>query len=146
MLDLPPLQIAPEVAVGAKDGSIDGSHLARPNLDIGGWRLTALQAFWERLRRRALVDLRKAAGAIGDGVLAHVQISELEREGPAGLSNRFFGQQMMVGTVVRASGGDADLGAVRMVVDMRDGLSPLTGRRPGRHDAFDQLGEQELAL
>jgi hypothetical protein len=92
--------------------------------------LHTLSQFWERVRRRAHVNLRDSAATQGNGLLAHTQFSQLlKREGEKDMPDRYLGRHIVIGTVVDTRRGDGVPHHIRTVVDMRDALSPLRGGR-----------------
>jgi len=93
-----------------------------------------LSNLWEMVRQRAHADLRNNAQNQGNGVLAHLNFSEMfEREterdtgfGPQKMKE-YLARHIVVATVVDARRGQPFTHDVKMVVDMHAGKTPLTG-------------------
>jgi Putative heavy-metal-binding len=112
--------------------SIDGT--TRPFTSMP---LPELGRFWEGIRRSALADLHQDAQRQGNGVLAHTHLGQLIKVEQAEDSPpRFLGRHIVIGTVVDASRAPGGIPhEIRTVVDMRDGLSPLTNPPVFGHNA-----------
>jgi uncharacterized protein YbjQ (UPF0145 family) len=98
--------------------------------------LMELTDFWERIRRDAHADLRRAAETQGNGVLAHVQFGQLLRREQDKAPPAYLGRHIVIGTVIDSRKGAPFTPAIAPVIDMRDSLSPL--RLPGaaRHSVY----------
>jgi hypothetical protein len=106
-----------------------------------------LTDFWESVRRDAHADLRRAAGKQGNGVLAHVQFGQLLRRERDKQPPLYLGRHIVVGTVVEVEPGAGVRHEVELVLDMRDGLSPLRETAAPRHSSYgDQLHDEEGAI
>lgn len=103
----------------------------------GNQPLTDLSDFWERIRREAHADLRRAAAAQGNGVLAHTQFGQIIRQERDKQPPAYLGRHIVIGTVVDTRVGAGFPPGIEPVIDMRDGLSPL--RDPGgpRHSSYE---------
>lgn len=89
-----------------------------------------LSGLWEIVRRKAHANLRETARPRGNGVLAHVnfsQIFEVERDYGQQKIKEYLARHIVVATTVDARRGTKLPHDVVMMVDMRDGFSPLTG-------------------
>ncbi|EKM99764.1 MULTISPECIES: heavy metal-binding domain-containing protein [unclassified Acidocella] len=89
-----------------------------------------LSGLWEIVRRKAHANLRETARPRGNGVLAHVNFSqmfEVERDYGQQKIKEYLARHIVVATTVDARRGTKLPHDVVMMVDMRDGLSPLTG-------------------
>ncbi len=112
----------------------------------GSWTnrpLTSLQHFWETVRRHAHRELRADAARQGSGVLAHTHFGQLlKQEGDKDRPDRYLGRHIVIGTVVDTRRGDGVPHHIQTVVDMRDGLSPLSNetRGPATNDLHDREG------
>lgn len=106
--------------------------------------MTDLTDFWERIRREAHRDLRRAAAEQGNGVLAHTQFGQLLRQERDKQPPAWLGRHIVVGTVVDARRGSAVPAGIVPVVDMLD-ASPLEGAAATRHTAYD-LNDEEGAI
>ena len=99
--------------------------------------LLELTDFWERIRRQAHADLRTAAAAQGNGVLAHTQFGQLIRREQDKQPPAYLGRHIVIGTVVdtkRGSGFPAD---IEPVIDMRGVASPLNEPLAQRHSGYE---------
>jgi uncharacterized protein YbjQ (UPF0145 family) len=65
--------------------------------------ITELTDFWERIRREAISDLRRAGGERGNGILAHSHTSRLIRIDQDKQPPAWMGEHVVIGTVVDAS-------------------------------------------
>jgi hypothetical protein len=78
------------------------------------------------VRQRAHQDLRVNARTQGNGVLAHVNFSQMfERED--GGQKQYLARHIVVATTVDARRGVPIPHPIKMVVDMHAGSTPLTG-------------------
>jgi uncharacterized protein YbjQ (UPF0145 family) len=94
-----------------------------------------LSRLWETVRYRAHADLRRHAATQGNGVLAHINFSEMyEREVENG-PNQYLARFIVIATVVDAKAGSQMPHEVAMVVDMCDGETPLAGTAP-HHQSY----------
>ncbi|HEX9468973.1 MAG TPA: heavy metal-binding domain-containing protein [Bradyrhizobium sp.] len=94
---------------------------------MGNIESQALSELWETVRQRAHQDLRANARAQGNGVLAHLNFSQMfEREGQ-GSVKQYLARHIVVATTVDARRGTALPHQVRMVVDLHAGGTPLVG-------------------
>jgi hypothetical protein len=111
---------------------------------MGNIESQALSQLWETVRQLAHKDLRANARAQGNGVLAHLNFSQMfEREGQ-GSVKQYLARHIVVATTVDARRGTALPHQVRMVVDMRDGGTPLLGTT--RHHQSYSSNESEGAI
>lgn len=108
--------------------------------------LPDLSDFWEGIRRYALTELRRDAERQGNGVLAHTHFGQLLKV-EQGNNNppRFLGRHIVIGTVVDTRRASAVPHDIRMVLDMRDELSPLARAAAG-HTAYTVGHEEEGAI
>jgi uncharacterized protein YbjQ (UPF0145 family) len=98
--------------------------------------LLELTDFWEKIRREAHADLRRAAAAQGNGVLAHTQFGQLIRREQDKAPPAFLGRHIVIGTVIDTRAGAPFLPGIEPVIDMRDALSPLRQPDAPRHSAY----------
>lgn len=128
------------IAIGAKyEWLTDWRGTARQTW-MGNTESKVLSRFWEKVRKEAHAELRRNATAQGKGVLAHLNFSqmfEVERND----IKRYLGRHIVVATTVDARPGQPFPHDVRMVVDMRDGPTPLVGRNP-HHQSYASNGEE----
>jgi hypothetical protein len=95
-----------------------------------------LTAFWEKVRRDAHADLRRAAAAQGNGVLAHTQFGQLIRRDQDKAPPAYLGRHIVIGTVIDTRKAAPFLPGIEPVIDMRDDLSPLRTPDAPRHSAY----------
>jgi hypothetical protein len=117
----------------------------RTNLTwMGNIESRPLSELWEMVRERAHQDLRANARAQGNGVLAHLNFSQMfEREGQ-GNTKQYLARHIVVATTVDAKPGTAWPHQVRMVVDVHAGGTPLKGTTP-HHQSYSS-NESEGAI
>lgn len=123
-----------------------GSSGWRTQRQMQSWAnqpLDELTDFWERIRREAHADLRSAARAQGNGVLAHTNFGQLIRREQDKQPPAYLGRHIVIGTVVDTRRAAAFPTEIEAVIDMRDDLSPLG--RPGapRHSGYHADVEDE---
>jgi len=111
---------------------------------MGNIESTRLSELWQHVRQRAHQELRTNARPQGNGVLAHLNFSEMfEREGQ-NKQKQYLARHIVVATTVDARRAAAIPHDVRMVVDMHDGRTPLVGTTP-HHQSY-QSNESEGAI
>ena len=111
---------------------------------MGNIESQTLSQLWELVRQRAHQDLRTHARAQGNGVLAHLNFSQMfEREGQ-GSTKQYLARHIVVATTVDARRGTGLPHEIRMVVDMHAGATPLVGTAP-HHQSY-QSNESEGAI
>lgn len=106
---------------------------------MNDWRGTARQAWggnvesrqlsnlWELVRQRAHAELRQSAQPQGNGVLAHINFSQMfEIEGQNDLK-RYLARHIVIATTVDSQRGVPIPHDIKMVVDVHAGKTPLTG-------------------
>jgi hypothetical protein len=103
---------------------------------MGNVESTVLSQFWELLRQRAHAELRRSAQGQGNGVLAHVNFSQMfEFEGGENKPKRFLGRHIVIATTVDARAGVPFAHDITMAVDIHAGGTPLTGTR-AHHQSY----------
>ncbi len=111
---------------------------------MGNIESQALSQLWETVRQRAHQDLRAQARTQGNGVLAHLNFSQMfEGEGQQGVK-QYLARHIVVATTVDAKRGTPLPHHVRMVVDMHAGGTPLVGS--AQHHQSYQSNESEGAI
>ncbi len=129
------------IAIGAKYAWLsDWLNTAAQQRWMGNIESTVLSRFWEQVRRDAQAELRKNAAPQGNGVLAHLNFSEMfeiERND----IKRYLGRHIMVATTLDAPRGQPFPHDVTMAVDMHAGATPLVGRRP-HHQSYASNDEE----
>jgi hypothetical protein len=111
---------------------------------MGNIESRTLSQLWETVRQRAHQDLRAHARTQGNGVLAHLNFSQMfEGEGQQGVK-QYLARHIVVATTVDARRGTPLPHQVRMVVDMHAGGTPLVGS--AQHHQSYQSNESEGAI
>ena len=111
---------------------------------MGNIESRTLSQLWETVRQRAHQDLRAHARTQGNGVLAHLNFSQMfEGEGQQGVK-QYLARHIVVATTVDARRGTPLPHHVRMVVDMHAGGTPLVGAT--QHHQSYQSNESEGAI
>jgi hypothetical protein len=111
---------------------------------MGNIESRTLSQLWETVRQRAHQDLRAHARTQGNGVLAHLNFSQMfEGEGQQGVK-QYLARHIVVATTVDARRGTPLRHQVRMVVDMHAGGTPLVGS--AQHHQSYQSNESEGAI
>jgi Putative heavy-metal-binding len=103
-----------------------------------------LSQLWEHVRQRAQQNLRANARPQGNGVLAHLNFSQMFEAEGQGNTKRYLARHIVVATTVDARRGTPLPHPVKMVVDMHSGATPLTGTRP-HHQSYTST-ESEGAI
>jgi hypothetical protein len=133
------------IAVGAKYNWLTDWRGNARQTWMGNTESTALTQFWEAVRHRAHAELRESAKRQGNGVLAHVNFSQMfEFKGQNDGPKRYLGRHIVVATTVDARPGTPFKHDVKMVVDMRDGATPLQGTT-AHHQSYAS-NEEEGAI
>jgi uncharacterized protein YbjQ (UPF0145 family) len=110
---------------------------------MGNIESTALSQLWEVVRQKAHQNLRAHARAQGNGVLAHINFSQMfEQE--QNNTKQYLARHIVVATTVDAKRGAAMPHEVKMVVDMHAGRTPLVGTR--RHHQSYSSSQSEGAI
>ena len=131
------------IAIGAKyEWLTDWRNAARQTW-MGNTESTVLSHFWEKVRKEAHAELRRNARPQGNGVLAHLNFSQLF-EIEQNDTKKYLGRHIVVATTVDARAGQAFRHDVKMVVDMHAGSTPLVGHR--RHHQSYASNEEEGAI
>jgi hypothetical protein len=111
---------------------------------MGNIESQQLSALWELVRQRAHQELRAQARGQGNGVLAHLNFSQMfEREGQS-KRKEYLARHIVVATTVDARPGIALPHDIRMVVDVHAGRTPLIGTT--RHHQSYESNESEGAI
>jgi len=112
---------------------------------MGNVESVQLSKLWERVRRRAHADLRTHARDQGNGVLAHINFSQMfEREREDRQPKQYLGRHIVIATTVDARRGARVLPKIAMAVDMHAGRTPLTGTT--RHHQSYASNDEEGAI
>jgi hypothetical protein len=112
---------------------------------MGNVESTQLSGFWDLLRQRAHTELRASARPQGNGVLAHINFSQMfEFEGGENKPKRFLGRHIVIATTVDSRRSVSIPHEIKMVVDMHAGKTPLTGTT--RHHQSYASNDKEGAI
>jgi hypothetical protein len=94
---------------------------------MGNVESVQLSNLWELVRQRAHAELRESARSQGNGVLAHINFSQMfESEGQNDLK-RYLARHIVIATTVDSQRGVPIPHEIKMVVDIHAGRTPLTG-------------------
>jgi len=115
-----------------------------PNMSwMGNIEAQQFSNLWERVRRNAHQNLRVHARRQGNGVLAHLNFSQMF-EDEVNNSPRYLARHIVVATIVDARRGTTLPHDFKFVVDVHDGGTPLTGTE--RHHQSYAANESEGAI
>jgi hypothetical protein len=133
------------IAVGAAyewltDWQRDASQAWMGNIEAG-----KLSHLWNRVRQRSYTEMRHSAREQGNGVLAHIDFSQMfEVERGDKQPRQYLGRHIVVATTVDARRDAPFPHEIKMVVDMHDGGTPLVGTTR-HHDSYVS-NEEEGAI
>ena len=129
------------LAVGAKYHWLnDWNNRASAANWMGNIETRILSDFWREVRRDAHAELRQNAQSQGNGVLAHVNFSQMF-EFERNETKQYLGRHIIVATVVDTPARAQFPHEVRIVVDVHAGRTPLTGTV--RHNQSYASNERE---
>ncbi len=111
---------------------------------MGNIESTALSDLWEIVRQRAHQNLRTHARTQGNGVLAHLNFSQMLEGGEQNGVKQYLARHIVVATTVDARRSTTIPHPVRMVVDMHAGDTPLVGTT--QHHQSYKSNESEGAI
>jgi hypothetical protein len=112
---------------------------------MGNIESRELSMLWERVRSRAHANLRRSAQEQGNGVLAHINFSQMfEAEGGENQPKQYLGRHIVIATTVDARRGAPFPHEMHMVVDMCAGKTPLTGTT--RHHQSYATNDEDGAI
>ena len=130
------------IAIGAKyDWLTDNWGNARQSW-MGNVESGVLSQFWERVRQQAHAELRASAKPQGNGVLAHINFSQIFERGDN--PKQYLGRHIVIATTVDARRGGRFPHEIGLAVDMHAGRSPLVGTT--RHHQSYGTNEQDGAI
>ena len=110
----------------------------------GNTESRALTNLWELVRQRAHAQLRESARPQGNGVLAHINFSEMfEVEGGERQPKQYLARHIVIATVVDATRATLPH-EIAMAVDMHAGATPLAGTT--RHHQSYASNESDEAI
>jgi hypothetical protein len=110
---------------------------------MGNVESRQLSSLWETVRQRAHQQLRSHARAQGNGVLAHLNFSQMF-ESEQNRTKQYLARHIVVATTVDARRGIPFPHDIRMAVDLHAGTTPLTGTT--RHHQSYASNETEGAV
>jgi hypothetical protein len=129
------------IAVGAHfEWLYDWRGTADPRWEYVNTEAVQLSQLWEWVRRKAHENLRINVRGQGNGVLAHVNFSQMF-EGEEAERKRYLARHIVIATTVDARRGAQFPHDVAIVVDMHAGKTPLTGTT--RHHQSYQMNDEE---
>jgi hypothetical protein len=107
---------------------------------MGNTESKQLSDLWEVVRQQAHAGLRQSAKARGNGLLAHLNFSQMfEREGQNGIKE-YLARHIVIATTVDVERGIPIPHDIKMVVDMHAGKTPLAGS-PRHHQSYSSNDE-----
>jgi hypothetical protein len=116
-----------------------------PNMRwMGNIESDQFSALWELVRQRAHQELGIHARAQGNGVLAHLNFSQMFEAEDRKSRKRYLARHIVVATTVDARRGATFPQEIKIVVDMHAGRTPLTGTT--RHHQSYESNEIEGAI
>lgn len=111
---------------------------------MGNIESTQLSNFTRLVRANAFQDLRKNARTQGNGVLAHVNFTQMFEIEAENQPKRYLARHIVVATTVDAGPAVALTHDIGIVVDMHAGQSPLAYSKP-HHQSYG-TNEEEGAI
>jgi hypothetical protein len=94
---------------------------------MGNIECTQLSSLWEQVRQQAHAGLRQSAQSQGNGVLAHINFSQIFEFEGQNERKRYLARHIVIATTVDARRGTPIPHDIQMVVDVHAGKTPLTG-------------------
>jgi uncharacterized protein YbjQ (UPF0145 family) len=136
------------VAIGAHYDWLNGySYDAAGSFNWWNQPLDQLSGFWQRVRQRAVRNLREDTRRLGNGVLAHTNFEQLiKAEVREGQAPNFLGRFIVIGTAVHCQRLAELASRIDMVIDMCDGASPLNDATPHEHSAYPVDNDRDEAI
>jgi Putative heavy-metal-binding len=132
------------IAIGAHYQWMNDWRGTARQMWMGNVESSQLSNLWEQVRQRAHTELRESAQPQGNGVLAHINFSQIfELEG-ANDTRRYLARHIVIGTTVDAQHDVPIPHEIQMVVDMHTGQTPLTGT--ARHHQSYASNDSEGAI
>jgi hypothetical protein len=130
------------IAVGAHYQWMSDWRRSATGIWLGNRESVDLSRLWEGVRQQAHAQLRMHAGNQGNGVLAHVNFSQMfEQEAGDNQPKRFLARHIVIATTVDAGRGNPIPHEIKIAVDVHAGRTPLTGTR--RHHQSYATNERE---
>jgi hypothetical protein len=111
---------------------------------LGNIEAGQLSSLWNKVRRRSYGELRRSAREQGNGVLAHIDFSQMFEVERDKQPTQYLGRHIVVATTVDARPGATFPHEIKMVVDMHAGATPLVGTT--RHHQSYVSNDEEGAI
>lgn len=113
---------------------------------MGNVECMDLSDLWENVRRGAHNALRHESKQQGNGVLAHVNFSQMfKQEADKDRPTQFLARHIVVATIIDTAHQQTLPHPIQMVVDMHDGKSPLQDKKPF-HESYNNSNESEAGI
>ena len=133
------------VAIGADYRWLSDWNRSNSNLMMmGNIEARSLSALWSEVRDNAHQDLRRNAREQGNGVLAHLNFSQGFKVERQDQPPQYLARHIVVATTVDARRGTPLPHDIKIVVDLHQGRTPLTGT--SRHHQSYSSNESEGAI
>jgi hypothetical protein len=123
------------IAVGANYAWISDWSGNTPLAWMGNAENTLLSNAWEQVRQGAYRDLSVHARELGNGLLAHINFSQMFQRKENNEPPQYLARHIVVATIVDAIRSPKALPEVRVAVDLHAGATPLTRRSP-HHQSY----------
>jgi uncharacterized protein YbjQ (UPF0145 family) len=133
--------VATGIAIGAHYEWMQDWRQTTNMMWMGNTEIFALSRLWERVRQRAHKELRDNARLQGNGVLAHVNFSQMFKQEVERQAPRFLARHIVVATTVDVGRRARAMPYVQIVLDLHSGKTPL--KRHHLHHQSYALNEQE---
>jgi hypothetical protein len=131
------------IAIGAHYEWLSDYNRSARQTWMGNIESRTLSELWEIVRQRAHQNLRSHARAQGNGVLAHLNFSQMF-ESEQNDVPQYLARHIVVATTVDAKRGTSLPHDIKIVVDAHAGGTPLTGTK--RHHQSYASNEAEGAI
>lgn len=119
--------VATGIAVGAHNEWMNDWRGSARQTWMGNVESRQLSNLWELVRQHAHAQLRESAQSQGNGVLAHVNFSQMfEREGSNDV-RQYLARHIVIATTIDSRRGVPIPHDIKMVVDMHTAGTPFTG-------------------
>jgi hypothetical protein len=123
------------IAVGANYAWISDWSGSTPQAWMGNAEATILSSAWEQVRQGAYRDLSKHARDLGNGVLAHINFSQMFQRKENNEPIQYLARHIVVATTVDAIRSARALPEVKIAVDLHAGATPLARHTP-HHQSY----------
>ena len=133
--------VATGIAIGAHYQWMQDWRQSTNGMWMGNTELRSLSQLWDGVRQKAHQDLRNNARYQGNGVLAHVNFSQMFKQEVDKQPPRFLARHIVVATTVDVGHPARPMPDVQIVLDLHAGKTPL--KRHSQHHQSYALNEQE---